>query len=61
MERTVYEVFPSESHWTLRRRGSERKQTFDTRDEAVSRGRILCKRNRPSRLRIRRTETDKQD
>lgn len=58
MKETVYEVVPSASKWALQLRGSDSKEIFPTRDEAVARGRILCKESRPSRLRVRKLDAD---
>lgn len=60
MKETVYEVVPSGSQWALQLQGTTRKEIFATRDEAIASGRVLCKQNRPSRLRVRKPDSDSQ-
>ena len=60
MKENVYEVVPSGSQWALQHRGSAKKEIFATRNEAIASGRIACAQNRPSRLRIRKEDTDTQ-
>jgi hypothetical protein len=54
MKETVYEVVPSGKQWLLQMRGGTSKELFETRDEAIATGRILCEKARPSRLRVRK-------
>lgn len=54
MKETVYEVIPSGKQWLLQLRGGSSKEIFETRDQAIATGRVLCEKTRPSRLRVRR-------
>jgi hypothetical protein len=56
MDRTIYEVTPLGAEWVLQRQGSKARRVFSTRDEAIESGREACKANRPSKLRIRKSD-----
>ena len=59
--KNVYEVVPAGSQWALRRRGSDEKEMFETRHQAIASGREVCAQNRPSRLRIRKVTPEAQN
>ncbi len=54
MKETVYEVVPSGKQWLLQLRDGSSKELFETRDQAIKSGRMLCEKTKPSRLRVRR-------
>lgn len=58
MQRTIFEVEPAGDEWVLRRTGSDDEKRFSTRREAVESGRVACKANVPSRLRVRGKASD---
>jgi hypothetical protein len=54
MQKRIYEVVLSSQDWVLRRRGKEAMDRFSTREEAIERGREVCRANRPSVLKVGR-------
>jgi len=54
MRKTIYEVVLSSQDWVLRRRGKDAMDRFSTREEAIERGREVCRANRPSVLKVGR-------
>jgi len=56
MKETVYEVVPHGKQWVLQLRGGASRELFETRDEAIASGRDICKKMRPSRLRVRKED-----
>ena len=54
MQKRIYEVVLSSQDWVLRRRGKDAIHRFSTREEAIERGREVCRANRPSVLKVGR-------
>ena len=54
MQKRIYEVVLSGQDWILRRRGKDATDRFSTREEAIERGREVCRANRPSTLKVGR-------
>ena len=54
MQKRIYEVVVSGQEWVLRRRGKEATNRFSTREEAIEKGREMCRANRPSVLKVGR-------
>jgi hypothetical protein len=54
MQKTIFEVRVYGDEWVLRRRGGSGTARFSTREEAIARGREVCKANRPSCLKVER-------
>jgi hypothetical protein len=54
MQKTIYEVRVYGEGWVLRRREGKGIARFPTREEAVARGREVCRANRPSLLKVQR-------
>jgi hypothetical protein len=54
MQKSIYEVVVSGQEWVLRRRGKEANDRFSTREEAIEKGREMCRANRPSVLKVGR-------
>jgi hypothetical protein len=59
MKKKIFEVVFSRETWVLRRQGwilrpggGDAIASFETREEAVERGRETCRANRPSRLKV---------
>lgn len=62
MTRTVYEVAPDGSQWTVKRRGAgQAAGRFDRKQPAIDRGVQLCKTHKPSQLVIKRQDGTIQD
>ena len=54
MEKRIYEVVLSGQDWIVRRRGKEAMDRFSTREEALEKGRKVCRANRPCVLKVGR-------
>jgi hypothetical protein len=54
MQKVIYEVRVYGAEWALRRRGGSGIARFATREEAIAKGREICRANRPSLLKVER-------
>ncbi len=52
MQKRIYEVVFSGQEWVFRPRGKEAIDRFPTREEALERGREVCRANRPCTLKV---------